>query len=273
MKDGDDLKVVEIKGLKYTYPDGTVALKDINLDIEKGKKVAILGSNGSGKSTLLQHLNGLIIPQEGRIKINGIEVNKENLNEIRRKLGFVFDNPDNQLFATTVFEDVAFGPRNLKLEESVVFNRVDKVLSIVGIKELMEKQPHNLSLGQKRKAAIAGVLAMEPEVLVFDEPFSGLDPISLTQFLETLDKLYKLNHSLIITTHDVDIAYSWADEIVIINNGKILKQGDISLLEDKELLKIANLKLPTLYEIFSNTNIRVRNIEDAKEKISIILSD
>ncbi len=263
---------MEIKGLKYKYPDGTWALKNINMAIEKGKKVAILGANGSGKSTLLQHLNGLIIPQVGEVRIKGLEVNKKNLPEIRKTLGFVFDNPDNQLFATTVFEDLAFGPRNLRLDEKEVVARVEKVLDLISIGDLRDRQPHNLSLGQKRKAAIGGVLTMEPEILVFDEPFSGLDPISLDHFIGILEKLYRLDHSLIITTHDVDIAYSWADEIIIINDGELLSQGGIDLLEDRELLSKANLRLPTLYEIFSNTNIRVRTIKEARENIDLLFN-
>lgn len=264
------MKLVEIKDLKYKYPDGTEALKNINLSIERGRKVAILGANGSGKSTLLQHLNGLILPQNGEVKIDGINVEKNNLVEIRKKLGFVFDNPDDQLFATTVFEDIAFGPRNLKWSEDMVFQKVEEVINLIGIGSLKEKQPHNLSLGQKRKAAIAGVLSMKPEILVFDEPFSGLDPVSLDQFIEVLEKLYELEHSMIITTHDVDIAYAWADEIIIINKGEVLSQGSVELLEDREILKKANLKLPTLYEIFANTKIRVRTVEEARENIEFL---
>lgn len=262
------MKAIEIEGLKYKYPDGTLALKDINLAIERGKKVAILGANGSGKSTLLQHLNGLILPQQGSIKIDGVEVEKKNLRKIRKNIGFVFDNPDNQLFATTVFEDVAFGPRNLNIVEDTVITTVEKVLSLIGIDNLKEKQPHNLSLGQKRKAAISGVLAMEPEILIFDEPFSGLDPQSLSQFLDILDTLYKLGKSLVITTHDVDIAYGWAEEIVIIKDGEVLSHGDISVLEDRSILDSARLQLPVLYSIFKDTDIKVRNIEEARKHIN-----
>ncbi len=262
------MQIVEIRNLSYKYPDGTQAINDISMNIKSGKKVAILGANGSGKSTLLQHLNGLILPQGGSIKINGINIEKKNLLEIRKNVGFVFDNPDNQLFAPTVLEDLAFGPRNLGLGEDKVVGLVHKILDLIGIKDLKDKQPHNLSLGQKRKVAIGGVLAMEPDILIFDEPFSGLDPQALEQFLEVLNTLYEMGKSLVITTHDVDIAYEWADEIIILKRGKVLKQGSIELLEDEELLKKANLSLPILCKIFKDFNLKARSVEEAREVIS-----
>lgn len=267
------MAIVEIKNLSYTYSDKTVALKDVSICIKGRKKVAILGANGSGKSTLLQHLNGLILPQKGSIKIKGIPSCKENLHDIRKIVGFVFDNPDDQLFSTTVYEDIAFGPRNLKYGEDKVEKVVQKVLNLLGIQELKHKQPYNLSFGQKKKVAIAGVLAMEPEIMIFDEPFSGLDPYSLGQFLQILKTLYDIGHTLVITTHDVDIAYSWADECIILNKGKVLAQGDISLLEDKSLMKKARLKTPCLYEIFSDTSNRVTTISEGKEIIKKLIKN
>ena len=258
---------IEIDKLRYRYPDGTLALKDISINIQGRKKIAILGANGSGKSTLLQHFNGLLIAESGDIRIKGMEVEKDNFEKIRKTVGFVFDNPDDQLFATTVFEDIAFGPRNLLLPEEKVTEVVNRVIDIIGIDKLRDRQPHNLSLGQKRKVAIAGVLSMEPDIMVFDEPFSGLDPLSLGQFIDILNKLCDIGHSLIVTTHDVDIAYSWAEEIVIIKDGKVLIQGDVSLLEREEILEEANLKLPTLYEIFSKTEYRPRTKVEAARLI------
>ena len=262
------MKIVEIENLKYTYPDGTVALKNLSIDIEKGKKVAILGSNGSGKSTLLQHFNGLIIPQEGSIKIKRINVEKESIHDIRKIVGLVFDNPDDQLFSTTVYDDIAFGPRNLKYNEEKVQEVVGNAIELVNIKDLKDKQPFNLSLGQKKKVAIAGVLAMEAEILVFDEPFSGLDPQSLEQFLSIMSTLHEIGSTIIVTTHDVDIAYDWADECIILNDGEVLDQGNISLLEDEELMFKANLRIPTLYKIFSNTNISVRNASQGQDLVT-----
>lgn len=262
------MDIVDIRNLRYAYSDKTIALRNVSFNIKEGKRVAILGANGSGKSTLLQHLNGLILPQEGTVNIKGLDTCKENLQEIRKIVGFVFDNPDDQLFSTTVYEDIAFGPRNLGYDEVRVREIVEKALDLVDIQELKMKQPFNLSYGQKKKVAIAGVLAMEPEIVIFDEPFSGLDPYSLDQFLGTLDILYSLGHTLIITTHDVNIAYGWADECIILKEGEILAKGDINLLEDRVLVDEAKLKTPNLYEIFSNTPIRAKDVEKGKRLVT-----
>lgn len=266
------MNAIEIKNLSYTYSDGTVALKDTSIKIKEKTKVAILGANGSGKSTLLQHLNGLILLQKGSIKVKNIYVEKENLHEVRRKVGIVFDNPDDQIFATTVYEDVAFGPRNLGYEEARVEKAVSKSLKLVDIEKLKDKPPFNLSYGQKKKVAIAGILAMNPEIIIFDEPFSGLDPYSLKQFLLILQTLYTLGNTIIITTHDVDIAYEWADECIILNKGKVLAQGKINLLENELLMKEARLRTPNMYEIFSNTNFRARNVEEGRVFVTRLFS-
>lgn len=266
------MKGIDIKNLRYRYPDGTLAIDDISLNIKGAKKIAILGSNGSGKSTLLQHLNGLILPQQGSISINGNKITKENLRDIRKTVGYVFDNPDDQLFSTTVYEDIAFGPRNLLYDEDKVARVLEYVMDLVGVKELEDKQPHNLSLGQKRKVAIAGVLAMEPEIMILDEPFSGLDPKSLNQFLKIFDKLHKLGHTVIVTTHDVDIAYEWADEFIMLNKGKLINHGNITSLEDRELIAKANLNLPTIYEIFEEFDLKIRSKEQARAYIKILIN-
>lgn len=266
------MKEIDIKNLKYTYPDGTLAIDDMSMNIKGSKRVAILGSNGSGKSTLLQHLNGLILPQAGNISINGNRVEKENLEEIRKTVGYVFDNPDDQLFSTTVYEDIAFGPRNLLYDEKKVSKILDRVMDLVNIRELKDRQPHNLSLGQKRKVAIAGVLAMEPEIMILDEPFSGLDPISLDQFLEIFNRLHELGHTLIVTTHDVDIAYAWADEFILLNEGKLIAHGDITLLENREIISRTNLNLPTIYEIFEEFDLKIRSKKQAKEYIKMLIN-
>lgn len=262
------MKMIEVKNLSYTYSDGTIALNNISIDIEGGKKIAILGSNGSGKSTLLQHLNGLILPQKGVINISNQRVNKKNLCNIREKVGFVFDNPDNQLFAQTVYDDIAFGPRNMGLGEEEINDRVSYIIDLLNIGLLKDKQPFNLSLGQKKKVALGGVLSMNPDIMVFDEPFSGLDPLSQRQFLDILDTLYELKHTLIITTHDVDMAYSWADEYIILNKGEVLAQGDKRILEDKKLMELANLEVPKLYDIFSSTDLRAYNIDQCKKIVN-----
>ena len=228
------MNAIEVQGLSYTYPDGTKAIRDLNLHIEKNKRVAVLGANGSGKTTLFYHFNGLILPQEGQVKIFGEEVSKENVKTIRQKAGLLFDNPDNQLFSTTVFNDIAFGPRNLGLDEKVVLERVQKAMDLVSINDLKHKAPYNLSLGQKKRVAIAGILAMEPALLLLDEPFSGLDPRSHKHFLNILDDLFFKDTTQVISTHDVDMAYSWAEEVVILDKGKIFVSKTVR--EAKNLL-------------------------------------
>lgn len=262
------MAVVEIRDLSYHYPDQTLALDGVSILIEKQSRVAILGANGSGKSTLLQHLNGLLLPQRGKVSIMGLEVCKGHLTQIRKKVGIVFDNPDEQLFSASVYEDIAFGPRNLGLDEGQVKDRVEQVMKLIDIEDLGHRPPYNLSLGQKKKVAMAGVLAMEPVIMVFDEPFSGLDPYSLQQLTALLDKLYTLGHTLVITTHDVDFAYGWADECIVLNQGHVLAQGPRELLEDEVLMKKARLKLPSLYDIFSGTDFNPKSPQEAKDALS-----
>ncbi|MEM3452938.1 MAG: ABC transporter ATP-binding protein, partial [Candidatus Hadarchaeum sp.] len=169
------MMAVEVKNLQYKYPDGTVALRGVNFWVKKGEKVYLLGPNGSGKSTLLLHFNGILKPQRGKVMILGKEISKWG-EEVKRIVGLVFQNPDDQLFMPTVYEDVAFGPVNLKLDESEVKKRVENALKTVGMKGCEERSPHHLSYGEKKRIAIATVLAMDPEILVLDEPTLSLDP-------------------------------------------------------------------------------------------------
>ncbi len=260
---------LEIDNLCYAYPDGTLALHGISLKVKKEQKTAILGTNGSGKTTLLYHLNGTIPIQEGLVKIKECPVCKENLPRIRRMVGLLFDSPDNQLFSTTVYSDIAFGPRNMGLVEEEIKTRVDEVIRRVGIEELAERPPYCLSLGQKKRAAIAGLLAMEPEIMVCDEPFSGLDPAVAGQFREILDHLKGQGKTLVYSTHDVDLAYGWADEVVVMKEGRILDSGPVDLLCDEDLMQNASLQLPMLAELFKNSAYKPRTPGEA----SRILSD
>ncbi len=254
---------LEIENLSYSYPDHTPALQGITLKVKEAKKTAILGTNGSGKTTLIYHINGLVPAQQGCVKVGGRIINKANVNDIRRMVGLLFDNPDNQLFSTTVFSDIAFGPRNLKLDEVEVAVRVNSMLADLGIIELAEKPPFSLSLGQKKKAAIAGLMAMDPQLLAFDEPFSGLDPVAANQFRTLLDQLISRGKTLLYSTHDVDLAYAWADEVVVMKKGSILEEGPIDLLQDEELMKKASLQLPVLARLFKKSNYYPRTVEEA----------
>lgn len=266
------MEAIKVNNLKYVYPDGTAALNGVSLKILPGKRVALLGANGSGKTTLIYHFNGLFLPQTGSVHILGCEVNKKALPHIRRQVGLLFDSPDNQLLSTTVFNDVAFGPRNLNMKEDAVRDTANRIMSMVNITELQDKAPFNISLGQKKKVAIAGLLAMSPRIFVFDEPFSGLDPLSARQVAAIMQTLNDKGCTMVISTHDVDMAYSWADQVIILNNGDLLGNGDISLLRNRELMKKANLRVPALADIFEGTGLFPRNNEEAKKCIRDYIS-
>ena len=182
------MNIIETKDITYHYPDGTEALKKVNFKAAEGKIVALLGPNGAGKSTLFLHFNGILRPTSGSIIVNDDEIkyDKKNLMKVRQKVGIVFQNPDDQLFAPTVVEDVAFGPMNMGLSKEEVEKRVDEALKRVGMAEYKKKAPHHLSGGQKKRVAIAGILAMKPKIMVLDEPTSGLDPKGASQILENI---------------------------------------------------------------------------------------
>ncbi len=265
------MTAVEVAGLTYIYPDGTPALQKLELKVQAGQRVALLGANGSGKTTLIHHLVGLLLPQQGEVKVMGLEVNKANLQSIRQKVGLVFDNPDNQLFSTSVFEDVAFGPRNIGMTEDQVAARVQRALALVEVEQLAQRPPFNLSLGQKKRVAIAGVLAMEPAVLLLDEPLSGVDPRTANQLMSILQLLHSEGKTIIMATHDVDMAYAWADQVIIMSEGRLVAQGSSELLQDKELLTKVALELPILAQIFDDTPHSPRTANDAKKLIQTYL--
>lgn len=245
-------KAIEISNLIYTYPDGTPALKDISLSVDKGSRVALLGPNGAGKSTLLLHLNGIHLPQRGRIRVFGQELSKQTEMAIREKIGLVFQDPDDQVFATTVWDDVAFGPLNMNLTKHEVEHRVADALNAVMMWELKDKAPHHLSFGQKKRVAIAGVLAMDPEVVVLDEPTAYLDPGGQEVLMTILEEFHRRGKTLILATHDIDLAAEWADAVIIVKDGRTLVQGGTDLLADISLVREANLRLPTVSRVFSN---------------------
>ncbi|MCG0275680.1 MAG: ATP-binding cassette domain-containing protein [Thermosediminibacteraceae bacterium] len=243
---------MELKDVYYKYPGGEWALKGINLRLEKGKKVAILGPNGAGKSTLLLHLIGILKPKKGAVYFDGskVEYTKAFLKRLRQKVGLVFQDPDTQMFAGSVFQEVAFGPLNLGLEEQEVRNRVLKALEVMGIEDLKHRPVHFLSYGQKKKVAIASVLAMSPEVLVFDEPTAYLDPKSSAELVEIMEKLYLSGKQIVISTHDVDLAFSFADWIVVMKDGRVLAQGSpVEIFTDKDIISESGLEMPLIVKI------------------------
>jgi cobalt/nickel transport system ATP-binding protein len=250
------VKAIETINLSHTYPDGTKALDNVNFSLEKGKTIAILGPNGAGKSTLLHHFNGLLMPTSGTVKVLDKEVTKQNLDEIRQKVGLVFQDPDDQLFARTVALDVAFGPTNLKLSKAEIAQRVNWAIEVTELKGLENKSPSNLSGGQKRRASIAGVLAMKPEIIILDEPMSNLDPKTSSKVLNLLMQLNKdLGLTLVIATHDVDLVPLFADEICILNKGQILMQGPPREIFSKaDLIRSVDLRLPRITHLFEILN-------------------
>jgi cobalt/nickel transport system ATP-binding protein len=210
---------VEVRNLHYRYPDGTIALRGVDLRVKKGERVYLIGPNGSGKSTLLLHLNGILKPQRGKVVILGIDANEEN-GELKKKVGLVFQNPDDQLFMPTVFEDVAFGPVNLKLGEAEVKKRVKMALEMVGLTGFENRSPHHLSYGEKKRIAIATVLAMDPEILVFDEPTLSLDPWIKRNFMELLKTIGR-NRTIVISGHDLDLM-KLCDRTYLMRDGRII---------------------------------------------------
>lgn len=240
--------VIETENLSFRYPDGTLALSDINIKIKKGERAAFIGSNGAGKSTLFLHFNGLLKPSSGVIKINGspISYDRNNLMKVRQKVGIVFQNPDDQLFSPTVIEDVAFGPMNMGLPKDEVERRVKEALKKVGMEGFEKKPPHHLSSGEKKKVAIAGILAMEPEIIVFDEPTAYLDPTGVVDILRII---YGLNKKLEVTTimssHEVDFIPLFANKVYVMHDGKIIGEGTPEEIFSKpDVVKKAHLRVP-----------------------------
>lgn len=258
------------ENLSFTYPDGTHALKNINIEIEKGEKVAIIGPNGAGKSTLFSHFNGLTEPTSGCVKIEDkpISFEKDELLKVRQKVGIVFQDPNDQLFAPTVKEDIAFGPMNLGLSYDEVEKRVEDALKMVGMENYEDKTPHHLSGGQQKRIAIAGIIAMKPELMILDEPTAGLDPDGVEKVLNILNQLNEEGMTLIISSHDIDMISKYADKIFVLYNGEIIESGNKNkIFSDMELLKKAHLRTPITTEILYNLKESGLNVNT--EKISV----
>ena len=234
--------IVEAKDLEFSYPDTTQALLGISFKITHGESVAIVGANGAGKSTLLLHLNGYLTPTSGQVRIGDFPLTPATLQEVRRTVGMVFQDPDDQLFMSTVYDDVAFGPLNLGLPIEEVHSRVKTALETVGVLALKDRPPYRLSSGQKRRVAIASVLSMSPDILVMDEPTSGLDPQARRKLIEML-KIFK--HSKIIATHDLDMVLDLCERTIILNEGRIQADGTTTdIFQDEKLLTDCHLEKP-----------------------------
>lgn len=247
------MTILKTNNLKYSYPDGTVAIDGVDIEIKNGQKITFVGPNGSGKSTLFLLLNGTLKPQEGDVQFNGkaLRYDPKSLRNIRKNVGIIFQNPDDQIFAPTVYQDVAFGPVNLDFPMNKVESNVNNTLEYVGLLHLKDKPPHHLSGGQKKRVAIAGVVSMEPDIIILDEPLSNLDPVGADEIIDLLNELNHFGKTIIISTHNVDLAYHWSDYVYLMSGGMVVGQGTPDkVFDDTELLKMTGLKQPNTLEIY-----------------------
>ncbi len=271
--------LVEVRCIKHIYPDKTqVTLCGLDFVVHAGERVVVLGPNGAGKTTLLAHILGLLSPVEGSVNVMGLEPYK-HFRTIRRNIGVVFQNVDEQIIGPTVFDDIAFTPRNEKMKRDEIQRKVMSVAKMAGIEGILEKIPHYLSGGQKKKVALAGAIVMDPQLLILDEPFDGLDPVSKKEMIKLFNRLNReRNTTLIITTHDVNLVPYIADTVYVIYDGKIVLRGSPNeVFAQKETLEAANLEPPVLVDLFMHlkekgldTTVPI-TLEQAKEQLDIIL--
>lgn len=244
--------IVSVRNLRYSYGGEREILKGINVDFEEGQRVAVIGTNGAGKSTFFLNLNGVLEPDEGDIILHGKKMtrSKEDLMEMRRSTGIVFQDADNQIIATTVMGEVSFGPMNLRLPKEEVVNRVNEALEYMNILSFKDRAPHYLSGGEKKRVTIADIIAMHSEIIIFDEPTAALDPANVVALENVLNKLNEQGKTLLISTHDLDFAYRWAERVIVFCSGQIIADGKPEeVFEQEEILQKANLKKPMMLEV------------------------
>ncbi|MFA6001054.1 MAG: ATP-binding cassette domain-containing protein [Thermoleophilia bacterium] len=243
--------MIFIDNLGFTYPGGTRALEGVSLHVSEGSFLAIMGANGSGKSTLLKHLNGLLNAQCGSVRIADIELNRKSFDEVNRLVGFVFQDPNDQIFAPTVRDDIGYGPRNLGLDDNEIGRRVEKAAEQVAITDLLDRPIHHLSYGQKKRLSIAGVLAMEPQVLVLDEPTASLDPMGEKRLMRLLLDLNRQGMTIVMATHDVDLVPLYAQRVCLLRSGRVAVQGGLrEVFSDQEIIERCHLRLPRISYLF-----------------------
>ncbi len=264
--------ILEARDIRYRYPRGMEAIQGLSFHIRKGEKIALVGPNGAGKSTLMLMFNGMIRPDSGTLLFDNkpISYDKESLRMLRKRVGFVLQNPDRQIIAPTVYQDVAFGPANLGYSDEEVRQAVAGALKYVGLEGFDRRPPHQLSGGEKKRVAIAGVLAMDPDMLVFDEPTSGLDPSGSEDIIELLDELNQGGKTIIISTHDIELAYPWADRAILLLKGKILQEDipDVAF-GNQEYVRQARLSMPTLLELYFELQKRGFSVPERKPRTTL----
>jgi cobalt/nickel transport system ATP-binding protein len=261
--------ILEARNICYRYPRGIDAISGMSFHIKRKEKIAFVGPNGAGKSTLLMMFNGMIRPDSGIMLFDNRPVLYDNtsLRTLRKRVGFVLQNPDRQIIAPTVYQDVAFGPTNLGYSEKEIQESVDYALRCVGLEGFERRPPHQLSGGERKRVAIAGVLAMDPDVLVFDEPTSGLDPSGSEDIMELLDELNHNGKTVVISTHDVELAYPWADRAILLLKGKILEENIPEIaFGNPEYVRQAHLSLPTLLELYMELQNRGFSLGEKKPR-------
>nr|CBH39054.1 putative cobalt import ATP-binding protein [uncultured archaeon]CBH39363.1 putative cobalt import ATP-binding protein [uncultured archaeon] len=244
-------EAITIRHLCYTYPDGTKVLEDVSLEVYEGERIAIVGPNGAGKTTFLLHLNGILRGSDGQVEVFGKSVDKVKREEITKEVGIVFQDPDDQLFMPTLFDDLAFGPINMGLKENEVRERVEKTILSLGLTGYENRSPHHLSGGEKKKAALAAVMSMEPRILVLDEPTANLDPRSRAELIASIKRLNEEEGiTIVIATHDVNAVPELVDRVYVLNK-RIIAEGTIQkIFSDVELLKENNLEVPEVFKLF-----------------------
>ena len=250
---------IDFHHVSFAYPNHPLSLTDITLQFARGRKTAIIGPNGAGKTTLLLLCNGTLRPDRGIVSVEGLPIryDSRSLRDVRKRVGMVFQNSDSQIIAPTVYQDVAFGPLNLGMSPEQIQKAVTDALYAVGLAGYEKRPAHYLSGGEKKRVAIAGVLAMEPEILIFDEPTTALDPAGAAEMVDLLDELHAAGKTLIISTHDADLARRWADEVVLMTDGMVLCQDPPQqVFRDHSLVKKARLTLPPLLELYQELSTR-----------------
>ena len=240
------MRPLEIESLGFSYEDGTVALDNVSLSLERGEKVAIVGPNGAGKSTLLHLIAGFRMPFTGKVLIDSQTLTESSADELRKMVGLLFQDPDDQIFMPTVEEDVAFGPRNLRLDD--IDGRISKGLRSAGVETLAKRKPHKLSYGMKKRVAIAGIMAMDPNILLLDEPTSGLDPRARSELIKLLKGM---DRSMLIATHDLEAAAEIVDRAVVLNVGILMEGTMRDLVMSRDVLERAGLEIPPVSKLFS----------------------
>lgn len=245
-----DEQLLEVKALSFSYEEEPV-LKDISLKVRRGEKIAVMGSNGAGKSTFFLNLNGVLCPDAGEIYMNGRKIGKKEVGLLRRQVGFVFQDADSQIIASNVRAEISFGPMNLGLDRKEVIRRVDSAVSYLELEALQQRAPHYLSGGEKKRVSIADILAMEPELLIFDEPMAALDPVNAQKVEAILGKLHRDGKTLLIATHDVDFAWRFADRILVLCDGKLLADGTpVEIFRQTAVMEQAHLTKPSIMVIW-----------------------